>query len=377
MKTLPHILLTAVICSCALTGCTRVDYGTPEEVRDDVGVSFRFDWKGMTPPEEMQVVMSRVINTLHYGWTVYSDGTVKGGITEAENTDNPDNDGNPSAGNGTETGTPGPTVINGEYFVMAFNCDDSVMMASGLQDFLTNPGASMKGICLKAAEMPEEEVKEQYGGEQTDFNPSFGFIRQVPPTFAGTGKASLFSDEPAEIIIEPAPVTQRITFRIKVETEPGVTIESVMAEISGIAGSVEIMTGEIDNENTYRNLFAMHETGTSGSSAKEYEGTISAFGLFPAGEQTYITGPGIFQITIRATDGENTKVFHAGINIRETITGAGMVEELENGNFRIARNEVVLDIPAVLKIDKGQIGHGEDQGVETWVDSDEILNVEI
>ncbi len=412
MKLVPHIILS-VLTVCLATECTKVNYGAPEDMPESVAVSFKFDWQDQETPGEMYVVMSRIINTVHYGWLVAPDGTVTGQIpdyetpqddgTGDENTgETGDDEGNTGTGEGNDGGQtdetatentagkgvdveydtdnptvlPSMTVMNGEYYIMSFNQNVTSFSTSGLQAFLNDPAASMKDIRLSAIKMTDEEVLTEYGGERTDFNPLYDFIRDITPVYIEVQQVQISPDRQSEFTLTPSLLSQKITFRINMEIENGVTLENVMAEISGLAGSVETMTGQIDNEETFRSLMTMEEVSSEGN-RKIYEGTINTFGLFPSKDQTFITGPGILQVTIRATDGTDTKVFHAGINIRQTITDAGILAELENGKFRIARNEVTLEIPNTLKIDKDQIAPGEDQGVEIWIDSDEILDVEI
>ena len=83
MKLVPHIILS-VLTVCLATECTKVNYGAPEDMPESVAVSFKFDWQDQEAPGEMYVVMSRIINTVHYGWLVAPDGTVTGQIPDYE-----------------------------------------------------------------------------------------------------------------------------------------------------------------------------------------------------------------------------------------------------------------------------------------------------
>ena len=157
MKLVPHIILS-VLTVCLATECTKVNYGAPEDMPESVAVSFKFDWQDQEAPGEMYVVMSRIINTVHYGWLVAPDGTVTGQIpdyetpqddgTGDENTgETGDDEGNTGTGEGNDGGQtdetatentagkgvdveydtdnptvlPSMTVMNGEYYIMSFN----------------------------------------------------------------------------------------------------------------------------------------------------------------------------------------------------------------------------------------------------------------
>lgn len=368
------------IVTAAMISCTKVKFGAPEDMPDSVDISFKFDWQDQTAPDEMCVVMSRIINTVHYGWLVDPSGSVKENINPVPDT--PDTDGTETDdGSETEAGTGSDAtaeespesadmnVQNGEYYVMAFNRDISAFTVGGLDEFISDPACSMKDIRLAARKYTHEEFEAEYGTEMTDFNPRYEFIRTIVPVYIEVKEVQLSPAHPAEITITPAPLTQEITFRVRMKIEDGVEIQDVSAEISGLAGSVEIMSGQIDDTETFRSIFKMTEVSANGAD-RVYEGKLLTFGLFPSKDLAFITGPGILQLSIRASDGENTKVFHAGINIKETISSARLLEKLENDRYRITAGTAVLEIPNTLSIAKDQVAPGDDQGVEIWVDSD-------
>ena len=317
MKLVPHIILS-VLTVCLATECTKVNYGAPEDMPESVAVSFKFDWQDQEAPGEMYVVMSRIINTVHYGWLVAPDGTVTGQIpdyetpqddgTGDENTgETGDDEGNTGTGEGNDGGQtdetatentagkgvdveydtdnptvlPSMTVMNGEYYIMSFNQNVTSFSTSGLQAFLNDPAASMKDIRLSAIKMTDEEVLTEYGGERTDFNPLYDFIRDITPVYIEVQQVQISPDRQSEFTLTPSLLSQKITFRINMEIESGVTLENVMAEISGLAGSVETMTGQIDNEETFRSLMTMEEVSSEGY-MKIYEVTINTFCLFPS-----------------------------------------------------------------------------------------------
>ena len=417
------------IMTAAMISCTKVKFGAPEDMPDSVDISFKFDWQDQTAPDEMCVVMSRIINTVHYGWLVDPSGSVKENInpvpdtpdtdgsgtdggtgTDGTNTDDGSETGGTDTAGGTETGDGNTTegsaseagpaaeeentpeakdeagtdsdapaaespetadmnVQNGEYYVMAFNRDISAFTVGGLDEFISDPACSMKDIRLAARKYTHEEFEAEYGTEMTDFNPRYEFIRTIVPVYIEVKEVQLSPAHPAEITITPAPLTQEITFRVRMKIEDGVEIQDVSAEISGLAGSVEIMSGQIDDTETFRSIFKMTEVSANGAD-RIYEGKLLTFGLFPSKDLAFITGPGILQLSIRASDGENTKVFHAGINIKETISSARLLEKLENDRYRITAGTAVLEIPNTLSIAKDQVAPGDDHGVEIWVDSD-------
>lgn len=417
-------IISMMALAALLSACTFVSLDGSEDMPESVSVNFTLDWPGGVSeedkPERMCVAMSRIINTVHYVWQVdaagnllddgvsdsgQGDGSQGGDVTDqgdgaedngsagngedysvteentgtgevgAEGDAGPEED--TGAGNGGNTGengteeAPAPAgreMLNGEYYMMIFNDVSDTYGIEPIESFGSDPSVSMRDLYATVRELSEEELPD----DVADFNPAFGYISGSDPLYIDVKKQRIYPTVTPVIDFDLKQLTQTLTFRVRIELEEGVSIdgETVRAEVSGVARRVQLMSATI-SDSTYRVLFDMRKVGSSGN-VGTYEGKVNVLGLFPAGRQEDIVGPGILQLSINATSGDNHRRFHAGINLRETIVSAGLIRELnDRSGYRAARSSAVLNVDTVLHIDENQILPDEDsQGVEIWFEND-------
>ena len=348
----------AVIMLTTAMACSKVNYTVSEDLPTETFVRYQLDWAGQTDvPSEMTVAMGRIINTVHFSCILDSLGTMTAAYQD-----------NIMAKSDTLTGQLMP---NGEYYMISFNDQPKAFTLAGYQDFLENKGSSMRDISIQAIEYNDKEISKLIGS-RTDFNPNQKHIRQMNPIWLDVQKVHIHPEIDTIVTIQPRPLTQDITFRICIETDPGVEITKVIGEMSGVPESVQLLSGHISDTLTCRVPFEMKNIGMSGASAV-YEGNTCLLGLFPSKDVTFVTGPGILEVSITANVGEQERTFHAGINLQKSITEAVTVEKADENErlYRIARTEAEFDVDARLKIKEGQIVlDGKGQGVEVWFEKE-------
>lgn len=361
MNSLSNILkATAVVILALVTGCSTVEYTGGADTPTRTFVRYRLDWGGQTEvPSEITAAMSRILNTVHFSCLFDSLGTMTSVLRDSS-----------MVACDTLTGL---TMPNGEYYVMAFNTQSSSNILSGYSSFVIDNTASMRDIYISAHRYSEEET-DALTGKGTDFNPTQSYIKQLEPVWLDVQKVNIHPDIDTIVTFAPVPLTQSISFRIGIETEDGVEIEEVTADISGAPGSVQLMTGHISDTLTHRVPFAMSPVGMRGLS-QMYEGSVCVAGLFPSLDATYITGPGILRISVKAKAGGRERTFRAGINLKPALTDAGLVEKVSETErlYRIGVSKAMIDVDARLRIRQGQIVvDGDGQGVGIWIDKDEL-----
>lgn len=394
MKRMTAIGWWAAFLAGAAAACTDVEFGSRAETIEDTKVQVQVDWRADTarPADGLYVAMSRILRSVHYLWTVDADGAVH----VLDSTDFDTEEGGASLPGFEEGGDPFepvagkaaaadstaadstvlsglPEVEPGDYYVMAFNLDTALYAVDGMRDFLADASYSMRDLRLQAREMDDAAVAAFVGNSHADFNPSYAYIRDSGPLFLDVMKETFAEGAVKSLRLEPERLTQRIAIRFRLELEEGVEVERITGEISGVAGEVELMSGTVDDSVTYRSLFEAAEVSREGQ-VSLYEGVVNVLGLFPGKDDSFITGPGILQLSIRARSGEYERVFHAGINLKETITRAGLMNALPgDAGFRTAREEAELQVESLLRIRNDQVEPGgEGQGVENWFNSDNI-----
>lgn len=385
-------IFLSLLAAVSFPSCTVVALDGSEDMPDSVAVNITLNWPSdVTPadkPDTMCLAFSRIINTVHYVWQSDPSGTIFPEDSKSAGDDvsggNSETGGEDGEGNGdTPENTSRDNVLpNGEYYMMVFNDISDTYMIESVDEFRDNPAVSMREIYAVVNELSEDEIPSGVA----DFNPAFGYLEASDPLFIDVKKQRIYPTVSPDIAFDIKRLTQKLTFRLSIRLQGNVTIENdlVTAEISGVPRRVQLMSAQV-SDSTYRALFDMHKISQSGN-VHVYQGEVNVLGLFPSGANSDIVGAGILQITIPALSpaadgtGTNKRLFHAGINLRETILGAALMHRLTDGTgYRIARSSALLQVNSVLEINEDQIlPSGDSQGVEIWFDSeDNDIDIEV
>ena len=332
------VWLVTIVLAVVAVSCGKFAYHAAEHEESSVYVAVSDSHESDLP---CHVMMTRLVNACHYVWDV---------------------------------DTASHRVRLGEYYAVAYRAAELYDITS-VNEFKADPAVSMQDVY---AVLPSDY--ENYG-KLADFNPYSSFIRQADEHLECDFKKVSVADTSMVVVFNPEPMTQSITFRLRVRTGAGVTIERLTAAISGVPSKVRLMSGMVRNdaENpTYRQYIDMAKVGTSDT----YEGRVSVLGLFSPFSSSHTSGPGIFQVMVQAkvTDGglEFNKTFYAGINMKSAIEGAGLMEQAEDrSGYRIRRSSAVIDVPVVLDVRADSIFPGDGEGLEKWFENDEDITVEV
>lgn len=293
-----------------------------------------------------KIMASRMVNALHYVW---------------------------------DADTAAHKVPCGEYYFAAFHAQDSVYEIEGLDDFMKDASVSMQEVY---AVLPHVETATD--DRMASYNPYASFVKPADGPLLCAFKRVSAQDSAQIVFLSPRSLTQRLDFRLKIRPKEGVEIKSVRAAISGVAGKVRLMSGLIRNDAanpTFRQYVYMAETASEGDVCT-YEGSTSVLGLFAPSSREYTAGPGIFQVEISASVSEGgtmfDRVFYAGINMKEIIEKAALMEEArDRSGFRVLKSEALLVVPTTLEVGRDQVVSGEGDGLEEWFINDADIDIEI
>ena len=190
-------------------------------------------------------------------------------------------------------------------------------------------------------------------------------------------------DSTMTVTFEPVSLTQSLKFRFRLQTDQGVEISSVDAILSGVAGRVKLMTGQVRNDvdnptyKLYLNLKRLSE-----GDVVLYEGSANVLGLFPSDSEIYKVGPGILHLKVEASvdeDGElKQKVFYAGINLKNLIEAAElMTAAADQSGYRLNKREAVLEIPVPLQVKRDKVISASGEGFSQWFINDGEIDVDV
>lgn len=369
---IPMWLSAAVILLLAcVVSCNKFEYGYDENnpgkaQPNESPLSFTVSWSSagvasIAPPDQLIVLMGRKVNSLHYVWTIDSDGAF---IYPA-------------------TATPRiQTIANGEYYTVAFSSTDSFYGISEYSEFQNDPAMSMRELYVTLPELQAEGVP--YDRDLIDFNPYAGFYRTADePVYMDVIKSVIFPSSQSVINLSPKSLTRTLTLQLKVSCEPGVVIDRISAVLSGVATKVQLMSGLMSPVNTGKIIFDMTPKSVAGEYTL-YQGRTNILGIFPPEDRTYVTGPGILQVSVYAGVTENgvesERVFHAGLNLKQILDEADMMIESEDktGYTMKQQSELkTLEILPELKVMKNQIVAGETEGLDQWFENEAEIMPEV
>lgn len=359
------LAMSAGLLLSALSSCIQVKYQDegdsglmPNEAEMSLDLQLDNTWATDHIPEDYKVLMSRKVNTMHYMWDVDKEGNF--GNDEAKK-----------------------VILNGEYYAMAFNQETSVYEYAGVADFAEDESVSMKSLYAVIPQMTEEELAAIPDNKILEYNAYAPFIRSADiPLLLGINQNAQILHAQENVVKFPLQnLTIELTFFIDVISGEGVEIDDISASLSGVCDRVQLMSGLVSKSDTYRVLVDVTKMMSIGDK-DIYEGVTNVLGIFPSESQSKITGPGVLHLTIKASidkGGEKIqKVFNAGINLRSFLVEENLMEETEDkSGYRITKNESVINIPTVLRVNANQIQSEGGEGSPVWVDSDITLDVEL
>ena len=435
-----------MLCMASLFSCVKVDLCMESSHTHTGNIRIVYHWPDNISEEErpdsMLALVNRIINTRRIGYVTSSESSVGGryrfgGVCDAVEVDPSSPDQQPLM------------VGAGEYQIFAFNNDVADVDKNGMNNVpdyrldnleeyaneanLTAVGMRDLGISYvgRSADDPRLDL---YGKDWVDFNPYSKYIAtDIKPIYRAANQHNeatqeyTFSVEDKgliEVPLYPQKITQDITFSFPIYTEytkdGSLTVDSIIAEISGIPRKMMVYTGILAVDTTYKMLFKM---GIDKENAEEValdvledgklvkqtfvksecQQTISVMGLIANNSSDNYTGPGILQLCIYShafdeNGDKKTKTQYAKINLRNTINNANLVIRDDYGNvMQNPGNNEQLPRTDILRIDDSRLiitralvlkTSDDDSSVDSWqscgdldgdgdVDSGDRLDIEI
>lgn len=425
------VSVTAVLALVLLVSCSKVNFaGQVETVDGNMNhssyVRFNVDWScaGETVPEEMTVLMNRIQNvTVHYAWRIDNTGEPIAPVVEVEPEDKVSKaiESEPEVEEDQEDAPeqePAPVgtnmlVQNGLYTIMgvaAQNQEDFYI--PDVESYEDSLGYKTKDLFVVIPEIPDSVRFKQ---NLVDLNPMCPFIRAVDPMyFVRSDNNALISQvkESPEDGVVTVPVTaQKLThnfnFKLLLKTEGSsrvdgvdtqvkdsvvgvVYLDTLKAAISGLPAKAQLMSGYLTDQNTGKMGFNMKKSSDSRVNDTNaeltlyegtYEGSVNAFGLFPAINMEYLTGPGILNVFLypkiyyENAYGKKvalTRIFHASLNIREEIEAAKIMVQVPDRDFYVygkdGDTDLVIRTSIILSYE--DVLSGTSQGLKEWTSNE-------
>jgi len=259
------------------------------------------------------------------------------------------------------------SVAFGEYLALA--AGSSPRDAYSLQYLGENPDSSRwdpAGLYSCLPTVPFHQIDSLFGSH-TWTDQSYPIVAEARPLYLAKVRRELLDATTVEQLeFDASGVTQQITFRVTINTAPGIVIDTVSASISGIARRIQVISSAVSNDNEQLGQTLFPLAPVNGSNG--YEGTIGCLGIFPSGDEEYEYSPGVLRLHIHAALGSVSRYVDARINLKHQIEEAALLADPDGtGFFTIATRKADLVIETPLEITENQI-LAEGEVYLEWID---------
>lgn len=391
-----------------MAACTEVELCYVENHPHRTLLDFRYHWDEYAEDrtDSMKVVAVRPVNLFRYEFRVSAEEQGNKGVLLSPLEERQEELVVGEDGFAHASGNDCLWVRPGNYKFVTYTMDSDVVMdgtvvpdssseaSGGEASFATD--FSDLVVAYKSFKVNDPNVKNVFGdwisyNTYTDYVSGSksrifaGHVDYVDVPITATGQDTM------TVEFTPKPVTQHVVFRFAIEKEAGIVVDSITAEIAGIPASLELTTGLVNSEKSYKMLFktfypALSSREDSAQAVRlDCSGEVDVTGIVRSVSEDMRTGPGILQlavyshVTTEATDVLPSltlqKVFYAGINLYNTLSATQLLDWDESaGKYRQTCYEAELEIGSVLKLSKDRIlnGGSGSTGLDEWFAGDEI-----
>lgn len=278
----------------------------------------------------------------------------------------------------------------GEYSMMTINAYENVEIV-GIKRYLDDKTYHVDSLELTPMITPRNLVSDLQNVDLPDFNPKYKYVPNIGRVFFDVQHGVNIETGKDEVIdFYPEPISRPITVRFRIRMELGeewdryqdLKIDSIVGEISGICGHMNLMNHNVSIDETYRIIYRPHHIDgpTTGGGTQTWESTFHTLGLIPSYDAEYTNGPGIIQLAIFASvtmpSGKTKqRVYYAGANPRQDFIDARVLEQRVDGLFYLSSIEpLLIDLSQELVIDGTDILNYEQGNI--WFKAGETIDID-
>ncbi len=373
-----RIFAFAIVLLC-LASCTFVEFsyddvdGTPNKVNVSVSITWSSDFASEEDiPEKVTVLMSRIVNEVHYVWDEDRYGTVPDEEGEEGVEGEAGEEGEESEENGTVADR---IVLVGDYYAIAYGFKEGTYEIEGLENFRTDNGFGMTSIKAILPTLDKEDLDDRFGNMK-DFNPALEFVGEAAPLGLSVIKPTILAGSGSGALnFQMKDRTLRLTIRLKLISGEGVQVNRIVADLSGVPREIGLMSGLVFDDKTGKIRFEMEKVSEAGAESV-YEAVIRTAGLFPASSDSLRSGNGILRLELTASCNGVSRSFFAGINMKREIEEAKLMQQTtDKKGYRVICNDAEITIGQTIKVSKDQIESAGDDSLSEWFE-DKDINIE-
>ncbi len=285
----------------------------------------------------------------------------------------------------------------GDYEVMAYTGSSDAFEQTISDGFLGEYGTfDIIKLVYKEYKLSQEDESvmmpdfEKYVN-WTDMNPYSGYVLgTIDPIFCAHASLSVPMSKNGKVTLRltPKPITQhvRIEFNIK-RLEKGVQVDSIQAELAGVASAIYVADRSLEIDKTYKVFFSptfpKDAAANRDCTPLATVGELDITGLVSSRDPGVHMGPGVMHVNIfTKVEVENEtglgsrlvrRVFKAAINLHHLLrSNPSIVIDSETGKYLQSSPSLTLRINAPLEITRERVEEAKDANIDYWIECERV-----
>lgn len=357
-------------------------------------INFNFDWTKATTeqrPDSMIVVALRPVNFMKYGFLVGTELNAQSGRTEGQLlfplSEQNVLEGAVNTNSGAATTNLAEKhdiwLRNGNYELVAYNGASDVFVDNSniLSD---DEYATLNNLTLsyKSHKLQDGHPAFVNYSLWSDRNPYSGYVLgEVEPIYYAKSKLEVPVSETSSHLVTakftPQNISQnvQITFTLN-KLEEGIKVDSIEAELSGVAQTMKLSDATLTAEQTYKVLFkpTLNEPDEFAATAPmTIKGEINVTGVVGSESATSISGAGIMLVNVYAkvqeADGTlKRRLFKAGVNLYNILKSKPSVRfDSVTETYRQTTKNLRLTVQNPLQITSTEVMEDVNAKGDVWM----------
>ncbi len=213
-------------------------------------------------------------------------------------------------------------------------------------------------------------------------NPYAGYVLgTIEPILCASGSVAVPETKSASKVIlrlTPRPITQRVKIEFTLKRlEEGVQVDSIQAEMSGVASTIYLANRSLEVDKTLKVLFAPSCTtalpSTTDCAPLKMVAELDVTGLLANAAPYVNSGPGVMQVNVH-TQMVNEKgqkvhrIFKTAINLYHLLQKRpSIVVDDETGAYKQAASSITWQVNAPLQITRSRVEEVQKANTDYWL----------
>lgn len=268
----------------------------------------------------------------------------------------------------------------GKYLIVSYAYPQGAYTVESLEQYARNEKFSLRNVTLNVLQYPSSQVNAHLGrfGRDVlpDMAPDMPCVEFADTLLTGgkaasrTGEYRLperldnYSNSRGVLNDTLKIMSATATIRIPVYVGNNVTLEEIVACITGVPSSLNLLTSAVERSSSGKIWVNMEPNG-----AGSYTTTVGCLGIIPPIGGSYTTGTGVIHLYITASTGDVRRTFVLSHNMKKEIDANPMLQSVDADNmYRIVNRDVTYVIDSPLKIFESNILYGELENLYEWTE---------